>query len=121
MNIKHYKIEKLILSGWIPSGLQKQEIAVKNLYKNQNIDIFWLVRQWLNRIEIKEPQFAIRLSKLIPARCPFERKIVFCGRTLVSIPPLCKLNPLYDELIALRFRAICYLVDECGEDIGTYC
>ncbi|MDY7024694.1 MAG: Mo-dependent nitrogenase C-terminal domain-containing protein, partial [Cyanobacteriota bacterium] len=38
----------------------------------------------------------------------------------IHIPPLCKLNPVYDELISLRFRALCYLADECGEDITPY-
>ncbi|MGK7890123.1 MAG: Mo-dependent nitrogenase C-terminal domain-containing protein, partial [Leptolyngbyaceae cyanobacterium] len=42
------------------------------------------------------------------------------GHTLFHIPPLCKLNPVYDELVALRFRALCYLADTCGEDIQAY-
>ncbi|MDE5116162.1 MAG: nitrogenase, partial [Trichodesmium sp. St2_bin2_1] len=29
--------------------------------------------------------------------------------------------PLYNELIHLRFRALCYLADVCGEDITSYC
>ena len=58
---------------------------------------------------------------MIPTQCPFERDISLFGRTIVSIPPLCKLNPLYEELIGLRFRALCYLADDCGEDIGCYC
>jgi hypothetical protein len=27
---------------------------------------------------------------------------------------MCKLNPLYDELVGLRFKALCYLVDNRG-------
>jgi hypothetical protein len=42
---------------------------------------------------------------------------VFFGRKLAHIPPLCKLNPLYEQLVGLRFRSMCYLVDECGEAI----
>lgn len=42
-------------------------------------------------------------------------------KTLFTIPPLCKLNPLYEEVIALRFRAQCYLADNCGEDVSLYC
>jgi len=34
---------------------------------------------------------------------------------------MCKLNPLYEEVVALRFRALCYLADECGEDVTCYC
>lgn len=41
------------------------------------------------------------------------------GRTY-HIPPLCKLNPLYNEVMALRFRALSYLSDTCGEDITPY-
>jgi hypothetical protein len=43
------------------------------------------------------------------------------GRKLFHIPPLCKLNPLYEEVVSLRFRALCYLADECGEDVTPYC
>jgi hypothetical protein len=46
--------------------------------------------------------------------------VSFLGRILFSIPPLCKLNPLYNELVALRFRALNFLV-ETGEDISVYC
>jgi hypothetical protein len=32
-----------------------------------------------------------------------------------------KLNPLYDQLIDLRFRSLSYLADECGVDVTPYC
>lgn len=79
------------------------------------------LRQWLNGIEVQEAGFAHLLCKLIPSQCPFERTIAFCGHTLFHIPPLCKLNPFYNEVVALRFRALCYLADVCGEDITPYC
>jgi hypothetical protein len=66
-------------------------------------------------------KLAHRLCQLIPAQCPFERDVKLFGRTLFHIPPMCKLNPLYEEVVALRFRALCYLADECGEDITAYC
>lgn len=78
------------------------------------------LRIWLDGITICDRQSAHRIAKLIPARCPFERDITISGRTLAHIPPLCKLNPLYDQLVGLRFRALCYLADECGEDISAY-
>ena len=83
----------------------------------------WLhpLRAWVNSIEIQQPALAHRLCRLIPSQCPFERDIRFLGRTLLHIPPLCKLNPLYEEVVALRFRALCYLADECGEDVTCYC
>ncbi len=83
----------------------------------------WLqpLRHWLDQIEVNSPEFAHRLCRLIPAQCPFERTVKLFGRTLFHIPPLCKLNPVYDEVVALRFRALCYLADSCGEDISQYC
>ena len=78
------------------------------------------LRQKLDSIKVNNPQLAHRLCKLIPAQCPFEKKITLRSRTLLHIPPLCKLNPVYDELVALRFRAICYLAEQ-GEDVSLYC
>ncbi|MGC8711207.1 MAG: Mo-dependent nitrogenase C-terminal domain-containing protein [Leptodesmis sp.] len=79
------------------------------------------IREWLNNIEVNDPQMARTFCSLIPAQCPFERTISLFGRPIVHIPPLCKLNPFYEELVALRFRSLCYLADECGEDISPYC
>ncbi|MCT7983109.1 Mo-dependent nitrogenase C-terminal domain-containing protein [Laspinema sp. A4] len=75
------------------------------------------IRQWLDQIEIRDPDVARLLYKLIPAQCPFARDIKIGGRVILQIPPLCKLNPFYEQLMGLRFRALCYLVDECGIDI----
>ena len=79
------------------------------------------IRLWVDSFQVRDPDTARRLAKLIPPQCPFERDITFLGRTLLHIPPLCKLNPLYEQFVALRFRALCYLADECGEDIRPYC
>jgi hypothetical protein len=79
------------------------------------------VRHWLNTLEIRNARLAHLLCRIIPVQCPFERDIRFLGHTLVHIPPLCKLNPLYEEVVYLRFRALCYLAEECGEDIRCYC
>jgi hypothetical protein len=84
-------------------------------------DLFSPIRKWLDRIEVKDAEFAHTLCQRIPSQCPFERRVQFRGRTLLYIPPLCKLNPVYDEVVALRFRALCYLADVCGEDISAYC
>ena len=80
-----------------------------------------LLQQWLDNVEIQEEQLARRIVKLIPAQCPFAREVRVFGRVILSIPPLCKLNPLYEQLIALRFRALCFLADHCGEDVTPYC
>ncbi len=83
----------------------------------KHLDLLRPVRQWLDDIEIRDRQLARFLSKAIPAQCPFERDIKLFGHLVAHIPPLCKLNPLYEQLVGLRFRALCYLVDQCGEDI----
>lgn len=79
------------------------------------------VRHWLDGLEVKDAKVARFLCRLIPPQCPFERDITLFGRKIVHIPPLCKLNPLYDQLVGLRFRSLTYLADECGEDITPYC
>ena len=79
------------------------------------------IRQWLDQLDVRDRKMARTIASLIPAQCPFERTVTLFGRTLFHIPPLCKLNPLYEEFVSLRFRALCYLADECGEDISAYC
>lgn len=85
------------------------------------IDPLQPIRRWLDQFEITNPQTAHRIAKLIPAQCPFERDLQLFGHTVAHIPPLCKLNPLYEQFVFLRFRALCYLADQCGEDIRSYC
>lgn len=84
-------------------------------------DLLYPVREWLEGIEIHNRKLAHFLCKAIPAQCPFERDIKLFGRTLMHIPPMCKLNPLYEQVVTLRFKALCYLADECGEDVAVYC
>jgi CRP-like cAMP-binding protein len=85
-----------------------------------HLDLLQPVRHWLDDLEIDTPYLARFLCKLIPAQCPFERDIVLFGRKVIHIPPMCKLNPLYEQLVGLRFRALCYLADVCQEDISAY-
>ena len=84
-------------------------------------DVLQPVRQWLDGMDIQDPRVARFVCKMIPAQCPFERDVVLFGRKIVHIPPMCKLNPLYEQLVGLRFRALSYLADERGEDISSYC
>ena len=72
------------------------------------IDIFSPLRQWLNRIEFSDRQFAEKICNLIPASCPFERDVSAFGYTY-HIPALCKINPVFGEVVNLRFRALTYL------------
>ncbi|MFP4134340.1 MAG: Mo-dependent nitrogenase C-terminal domain-containing protein [Halothece sp.] len=83
----------------------------------------WLfpLREQLKRVQIRNELTAHFICRLIPTQCPFERDIYLFGRKIAHIPPLCQLNPLYEELIGFRFRALCYLADECGKDVSCYC
>ena len=74
-------------------------------------------REWLDQLEVHDPRLARFVCKLIPSQCPFERDVVLFNKKLVHIPPMCKINPLYDQLVGLRFRALSYLADDCGEDV----
>jgi hypothetical protein len=95
--------------------------AIPKAPSKPKFDLFQPVRRWLDRINVQNAEFAHMICKRIPSQCPFERDIKLFNRTLFHIPPLCKLNPVYDEVVALRFRALCYLADECGEDVTPYC
>lgn len=79
------------------------------------------VKDWLDGWEIHDPKVAHFICKMIPPQCPFERDVVLFGRKIVHIPAMCKINPLYEQLVGMRFRALCYLADECKEDISSYC
>ncbi|MFB2937426.1 Mo-dependent nitrogenase C-terminal domain-containing protein [Aerosakkonemataceae cyanobacterium BLCC-F154] len=79
------------------------------------------VSHWLESLEVREAKIAHILCRLIPAYCIFERDVKLKGKTLFHIPALCKLNPFYTQLIELRFRALSFLADECGEDVSQYC
>ena len=129
MNVSEYTTKKLILTSWVrisqgksslnasTSNFSDIEISTPHspLQPKKGWDLLKPVKQWLDSIEIDNEKQANLICQLIPAQCPFERKIKVFGRTILRIPPLCKLNPIYDELVGLRFRALCYLVDECGK------
>ena len=125
MNVSEYTIKSLAITSWIttPQGKasSKNTTPAKPFKPKKSFDLLQPVRQWLDHVEVKSPEIAHRLCQLIPAQCPFERDVKLFGRTLFHIPPMCKLNPLYEEVVGLRFRALCYLADECGEDISAYC
>ena len=89
--------------------------------KQKTLNPWRSLQQWLDNLEIKEEQTARHIVKLIPAQCPFAREIRMFGKAVFRIPPLCKLNPCYEQLVGLRFRALCFLADYCGEDITPYC
>jgi tellurite resistance protein len=85
-----------------------------------NVDVLNPVKDWLEGMEVKDPRLAKFICKVIPPQCPFERDINLFGRKVAHIPPLCKLNPLYEQFTMLRFRSLSYLADECGEDVTKF-
>lgn len=100
---------------------QQATSAKEYLHPKQPPDPLSPVRYWLDGLEIHDPRVARFLCKMIPSQCPFERDVKLFDRKIVHIPPLCKLNPLYDQMVGLRFRALSYLADKCGEDVSPYC
>lgn len=127
MNASDCETQNISLVSWVwierptLSDEAKPVDAIPKAPSKPKFDLFRPIRHWLDRIEVQNSEFAHLLCKQIPSQCPFERDVNLFGRTLFHIPPLCKLNPVYDEVVALRFRALCYLADECGEDVTPYC
>lgn len=64
-----------------------------------NLDLLLPIRQKLDAIEIHNSKLARLLCRVIPASCPFESDIKLFSALVIQIPPLCKLNPLYEQLI----------------------
>lgn len=87
----------------------------------QQKDVLQPVKNWLDGWEVHDPRVARFVCKMIPPQCPFERDVVLFGRKIVHIPAMCKINPLYEQLVGMRFRALCYLADDCKEDVSSYC
>lgn len=83
-------------------------------------DLLQPVKEWLDGMSIKDPRLARFICKMVPSQCPFERDIKLFGHKIVHIPPLCKINPLYEQLVGLRFRSLSYLADDCKEDVSPY-
>jgi tellurite resistance protein len=102
---------------WHPEQSSSQEDLESPLH---HPDILNPVRQWLDGMEVKDPRVARFICKMVPSQCPFERDITLFGRKIVHIPPMCKLNPLYEQLVGLRFRSLSYLADDCEEDISPF-
>lgn len=88
--------------------------------KAKHPDVLKPVKNWLDGMEIKDPRVARFLCKMIPSQCPFERDIILFGKKIVHIPPMCELNPLYEQMVGLRFRSLSYLADDCQEDVTPY-
>jgi hypothetical protein len=125
MTVFHDTKKYLHKPGWVVMAHSHNTSSLTHPFKIFQLkpkwDLLSPIRQLLNNTKIDNPKFARFLCRLIPAQCPFERDINLFGRTLFHIPPMCKLNPFYEEFVMLRFRALSYLADECGEDVRRFC
>ncbi|MEW6495614.1 MAG: Mo-dependent nitrogenase C-terminal domain-containing protein [Cyanobacteriota bacterium] len=108
------------LVEFVANSQESYQSAQGNQKSQISLNVLQRLRQWLDEIEIQSPEIARLIARAIPSQCPFERDILLFGRKVGHIPPLCKLNPFYEQLVGLRFRALCFLADECGEDVQSY-
>lgn len=125
MKVSDNTTKKIFLASWVSiNQAETSDHKVTQLDRSVSKS-YWNIlqplRERVDSIQVRDRQLAHRLCKLIPSQCPFERDVKLFGKTLFHIPPMCKLNPLYEEVVGLRFRAMCYLADECGEDVSQYC
>ena len=97
----------------LTSKIEKSAPKILNVVK--------FLQKKLDNLEINSEQVAHQIVKLIPSQCPFAREIYLFDRVLFRIPALCKFNPFYEQLVALRFHALCFLAEQCDEDISIYC
>ncbi len=97
-----------------------QTSDISQPHQKQSPDVLSPVKHWLDDWEVHDPKVARFVCKMIPSQCPFERDVKLFGRKIVHIPPMCQINPLYEQLVGLRFRALSYLADDCGEDVSKY-
>ncbi|MHC5612559.1 MAG: Mo-dependent nitrogenase C-terminal domain-containing protein [Nostoc sp.] len=125
MKVFNSTTKKIFLTSWVSIN-QAETSSQKASQLHPSVskfywDILQPLRHRVDKIQVRDRQLAHRLCKLIPSQCPFERDVKLFGKTLFHIPPMCKLNPLYEEVVGLRFRAMCYLAEDCGEDVSQYC
>lgn len=105
------KKQRITFSGLATPAREDIQPRKKNQFSNLALALLQPLGKWLDSLEIQNPRVAKFIVKAIPGQCPFERDIMLFGRKVGHIPPMCKLNPLYDEFVGLRFRALCYLAD----------
>ncbi|CAN1211099.1 Mo-dependent nitrogenase C-terminal domain-containing protein [Tumidithrix helvetica PCC 7403] len=95
------------------------KLEASSHHEEQHPDLLEPIKEWLDRMEVHDNSLARFICKVIPAQCPFERDVSLFGRKIMHIPAMCKINPLYDQLVGLRFRSLSYLADK-GEDISSF-
>lgn len=114
-------LQSLEATLWHPEKSSEATSTGETLQPPQtHLDLLNPVKHWLDGMEIKDPRVARFVCKMVPSQCPFERDITLFGHKVVHVPPMCKLNPLYEQLVGLRFRSLSYLADECEEDVSKF-
>ncbi len=125
MNVFKHTVSDRVVPIWVWVDQPETAVSVatnpQHYGRKPRFDLLHPLKQWLDSAKINSPKLARFLCKFIPSQCPFEREVKIRDRILFCIPPLCKLNPLYEQVVGIRFRALCYLADECGEDVTPYC
>ncbi len=69
------------------------------------------IKRWIAAIEVRHVFIARWICHLIPNTCPATHDVHLFGRTVLSVPSLCRFNPFQEELIDLRFRAADFLYE----------
>ncbi|MCX5936412.1 MAG: TerB family tellurite resistance protein [Pseudanabaena sp. LacPavin_0818_WC45_MAG_42_6] len=98
----------------------RQKLESSSHHEEHHPNLLEPVKEWLDHMDIHDSRIANLICKVVPAQCPFERDVVLFGRKIMHIPAMCEINPLYDQLVGLRFRSLSYLADK-GEDVSKYC
>ena len=70
------------------------------------------LRRWVNNLEVSSVTTAQWICRVIPNTCSSGYDFTVFGRISLHVPSLCKLNPLADELVDLRFRAADFLYEQ---------
>ncbi|MGF1480320.1 MAG: Mo-dependent nitrogenase C-terminal domain-containing protein [Cyanophyceae cyanobacterium] len=120
LGLKVEALKSLEHTLYNPEQDQADQLASSGSTHYPHSDILQPVKEWLDGLDVKDQRIAKFVCKMVPPQCPFERDVKLFGRKIVHIPPLCKLNPLYEQLVGLRFRSLSYLADECEEDVSQY-
>jgi tellurite resistance protein len=125
---KYTDTEDQVIQGFC-TALDQEITAINELrikleansdHEEHHPDLLEPVKEWLDHMDIHDSRLANLICKVVPSQCPFERDVVLFGRKIMHIPAMCEINPLYDQLVGLRFRSLSYLADK-GEDISKYC
>lgn len=119
LGIKVEALKSLEHTLYKPSQ-ENADTGIQSPQEHPHPDLLHPVKNWLDGMDVDDPRLAKFICKMIPPQCPFERDVKLFGHKIIHIPPLCKINPLYEQLVGLRFRSLSYLADECKEDISEF-